>query len=149
MRPSITRLAVLSACLGAAALPVAAEAGGYHMSREFSPNGQTAHAYGKICTDSKYGKWRWRASVGSGDMRVNYRWTEPIFADGKPRNLTFTHIGGPFVERQSEALRPLILSSAKRVLNKMTVRTAAGRKNLSYTTPFGNSTIPFKPVRGC
>jgi len=149
MRPSITRLAVLSACLGAAALPVAAEAGGYHMSREFSPNGQTARAYGEICTDSKYGKWRWRASVGSGDMRVNYRWTEPILADGKPRNLTFTHIGGPFVERQSEALRPLILSSAKRVLNKMTVRTAAGGQKLAYTTPFGNSTIPFKPVRGC
>jgi len=149
MRPSITRLAALGACLGAAALPAAAEAGGYHMGRELSPNGPAGRAYGKLCTGSKYGKWRWHASVRTGDMRIDYRWTEPILADGKPHRLNFTYIGGPFIEQRPEYLQDLIITSAKRVLNKMTVRVAAGGKKLAYTTPYGNATIPFKAAGGC
>jgi hypothetical protein len=146
---------VLSVCLVAlliAALPAGASAAtGFHMSRDFSANGDTARAYGKLCgSSSKYGDWRWRVSLGSGDLRVNYRWIESIRPDGKARNLRFTDISGPVVEDQPESLQPLFVSSVKRVLNKITVRTLAGGTKLGYATPMGGkSTVRFQPARGC
>src|SRR5919112_3759879 len=105
MRSSLSRLAVLAVCLVAVAgavLPsTAAAAGGYHMTRPFvDENGDTSRAVGKICTGSKFGKWRWRVTIGSGDLRVSYRCVEPIYPDGKARHLSFTYIGGPIVEEQ-------------------------------------------------
>jgi len=151
MRTSITRLAALGACLGVAALPAAADASSYHMSRDFSANGDEARAHGKLCDSaSKFGKWRWKASVGSGDLRVTYRWVEPVYRDGKQRNLNFTYIGGPLVEQQDEDLQPMFVASVKRVLNKITVRYVASKNRLAYTTPTGgSSSIPFKPARDC
>lgn len=145
---------VLAFCLVAvliAALPAGASAAsGYHMTRDFSANGDSARAYGKLCGKSKYGDWRWRVSLGSGDLRVNYRWIEPIRPDGKARNLRFTEISGPIVEDQPESLQPLFVSSVKRVLNKITVRTLAGGTKLGYTTPMGGkSTLRFRPAAGC
>lgn len=145
---------ILAFCLVAvliAAVPAGASAAtGYHMSRDFSANGDTARAYGKLCGSSKYGDWRWRVSLGSGDLRVNYRWIEPVRPDGKARNLRFTDISGPIVEDQPESLQPLFVASVKRVLNKITVRTLAGGTKLGYATPMGGkSTIGFRPARGC
>jgi len=154
MRTSIARLTILVVCIAsvlAAAVPAGAGAAtGFHMTRDFSANGDSALAYGKICGSSKYGDWRWRVTVGSGDLRASYRWIETIRPDGKPRNLRFTYIGGPVVESQQESLRPLFISSVKRVLNRITVRTLAGATKLGYTTPTGGkSTVRFQPKRGC
>ena len=151
MRPSITRLAALAACLGVAALPAAADASGYHMSRDFSANGDEARAYGKLCdSGSKFGKWRWKATVGEGRLRVSYRWTEPVYRDGKARHLNFTYVDGPLVDEQDEDLRPMFVASVKRVLNKITVRYDASKNRLVYKTPTGGgSSIAFKPGRGC
>jgi hypothetical protein len=41
------------------------------MSRDFSANGDSARAYGKICGASKFGDWRWRLTLGSGDPRAS------------------------------------------------------------------------------
>ena len=88
-------------------------------------------------------------SLGSSDLRVNYRWIESIRPDGKARNLRFTEISGPIVESQPESLQPLFVASVKRVLNKITVRTLAGGKKLGYATPLGGeSTVRFRPARG-
>jgi hypothetical protein len=154
MRSSIIRLALLCSCLmvaAVAALPsTAGAASGYSMSRDFSANGDQARAYGKLCTGSKYGKWRWRVSVGSGDLRASYRWIEPIYPDGKARHLRFTFIGGPVVESQPESLQPLFVASVKRALNKITVQTTARGTKLKYVTPTGGkSVIPFKPTHRC
>jgi hypothetical protein len=120
------------------------------MSRDFSANGDSARAYGKTCGKSKFGDWHWRVSVGSGDLRVNYRWIEPVRADGKARNLRFTEISGPTVESQPPSLQDDFVAAVKRVLNKITVRSVSGGTKLAYTTPTGGkSTIPFKPARGC
>jgi hypothetical protein len=154
MRMSIARLTVVVVSIAsvvAAALPAGAGAAtGFHMSRDFSANGDSAVAYGKICGSSKYGDWRWRVTVGSGDLRASYRWIEPIHPDGKPRSLRFTYIGGPIVESQPESLQPLFVASVKRVLNRITVRTLAGGTKLGYATPTGGkSTQRFQPKRGC
>jgi hypothetical protein len=154
MRSSFSRLTVLGACLAAAAavaLPASAGAAtGYHMSRDFSANGDSATAHGKLCGSSKYGNWRWHVTVGSGDLEASYRWIEPVRADGKPRNLDFTFIGGPIVDDQPAALQPMFVNSVKRVLDRITVRAEAGGSKLAYTTPTGGkSTIPFHPARGC
>lgn len=154
MSASIARLTVLVVCLAsalAAALPAGAGAAtGFHMSRDFSANGDSARAYGKLCGASKFGDWRWRVSVGSGDLRASYRWVEPVRPDGKPRNLRFTYIGGPVVESQPESLQPLFVASVKRALNRITVRTVANATKLAYSTPTGGkSTIGFHPERGC
>jgi hypothetical protein len=146
--------AVLVVCLLAAlgaVLPASASAAtGFHMSRDFSSNGETARAFGKICGKSKYGDWRWRVSLGSGDLRVNYRWVETIRPDRKARNLRFTAISGPIVESQPDALQGLFVTSVKRVLNKITVRTVAGGTKLEYATPLGGkSTVRFRAARGC
>ena len=142
----ISLVAVLTAALPAGA----SAASGYHMSRDFSANGDSARAYGKLCGKSKYGDWRWRVSLGSGDLRVNYRWIEPIRPDGKARNLRFTDISGPIVEDQPASLQPLFVSSVKRVLNKITVKTLASGTKLGYATPMGGkSTVRFRPAAGC
>jgi hypothetical protein len=151
---SISRLAAVGACLAvvaAGALPAGAGAAtGFHMTRDFSLNGDSGRAYGEICGGSKFGNWRWHATVGSGDLRASYRWIEPIGADGKARNLQFTFIGGPIVEDQPDELQPTFVASVKRVLNRITVRSVAGGTKLAYTTPTGGkSTIPFRPARGC
>ena len=151
---SLARPSALLACLAvalAAALPASAGAStGFHMSRDFSANGDNARAYGKICGSSKYGDWRWRVTLGSGELRASYRWVETIRPDGKARKLRFTYIGGPVVESQPESLQPLFISSVKRVLNRITVRTLAGATKLGYTTPTGGkSTVRFRPARGC
>jgi hypothetical protein len=145
---SILVVCLVAVCM--AAVPAAASAAGFHMSRDFSANGDSARAYGKTCGKSKFGDWQWRVSVGSGDLRVNYRWIEPVRADGKARNLRFTEISGPTVESQPTSLQDDFVAAVKRVLNKITVRSVAGGTKLAYTTPTGGkSTIPFKPARGC
>jgi len=146
-----TVLVVSLLALLTAALPTGASAAtGFHTSRDFSANGESGRASGKICGKSKFGDWRWRVSLGSGDLRVNYRWIESIRPDGKARNLRFTEISGPIVESQPESLQPLFVASVKRVLNKITVRTLAGGKKLGYATPLGGeSTVRFRPARGC
>jgi hypothetical protein len=145
---------ILVSCLVvavAAALPAGASAAtGFHMTRDFSANGDVATAYGKHCGASKYGDWRWRVSVGSGDLRYNERWIERIRPDGKPRNLDFTEISGPIVDSQPEFLQDDFVAAVARSLNKITVRTFDGGTKLGYTTPTGGkSTIRFKPARGC
>ena len=110
MGTSIARLTILVVCI-ASVLAAAVPAGAFHMTRDFSANGDSALAYGKICGSSKYGDWRWRVTVGSGHFRASYRWIETIRPDGKPRNLRFTYIGGPVVESQQESLQPLFVSS--------------------------------------
>jgi len=127
MRSSLSRLAVLAVCLVAAAAAVlpatAGAASGYHMTRPFiDENGDSARAVGKICTGSKFGKWRWRVTIGSGDLRASYRWIEPTYPDGKVRHLRFTYIGGPIVEDQPESLQGLFVDTVKRALNKITVQ---------------------------
>jgi hypothetical protein len=153
MRSSMPRLAVVGACLaaGTAALPSGAGAAtGFHMTRDFSTSGDTARAYGEHCGPSKFGNWRWHATLGSGGLSASYHWVEPVGADGEARNLRFTYIGGPIVEDQPEALQPLFVASVKRALNRITVRSLAGGTKLGYTTPTGGkSTIPFRPARGC
>jgi hypothetical protein len=154
MRSSLSRLAVLAVCLvavTATALPApAGAASGYHMTRPFvDENGDSAKAVGKICTGSKFGKWRWRVTVGSGDLRASYRWIEPIYPDGKARHLSFTYIGGPLVDEQpTGALRDLFVKAVKRGLNRITVKLAG--KRLVYETPFGGkSSQAFRPGTGC
>jgi hypothetical protein len=152
MRSSLSRLAVLAVCvaaIAAAVLPATAgAAGGYHMTRPFTDeDGTSARAVGKICTGSKFGKWRWRATIGSGDLRVSYRWVEPIYPDGKERNLRFTYVGGPIVESQPESLQESFVNIIKSRLNKITVKLAG--KKLVYDTPFGGGTAAFKPAAGC
>ena len=120
---SILVVCLVAVCM--AAVPAAASAAGFHMSRDFSANGDSARAYGKTCGKSKFGDWQWRVSVGSGDLRVNYRWIEPVRADGKARNLGFTEISGPTVESQPESLQDDFVAAVKRVLNKITVRSVA------------------------
>jgi hypothetical protein len=104
---------------------------GFHISRDFSANGDSARAYGKTCGSSKFGDWHWRASVGSGDLRVNYRWIELVRADGKARNLRFTEISGPIVESQSASLQDDFVAAVKRVLNKITQPSHAGAIRLA------------------
>lgn len=155
MRSSLSRLAVLAVSLvavAAAVLPAGASAaGGYHMTRPFiDSDGSTARAVGKLCTGSKFGNWRWRVTIGSGDLRVSYRWIEPVYRDGKARNLEFTHIGGPIVDEQpTERLRNLFVASVKKSLDKITVTLSDGK--LVYENPVTKSTYSkaFKPVRGC
>ena len=152
MRSSLSRLAVLAVCLvvvAAAAVPTTAgAAGGYHLTRQFSANGDSARAVGKLCTGSKFGKWRWHVTLGSGDLQASYRWIEPIYPDGKARNLSFTYIGGQIVEDQAPKLRDLFVTSVKRVLNKITVKYSGGK--LVYEMPNGStSTKAFKPAQGC
>ena len=153
MRSSLSRLAVLAVCLVAvAATAVPATAGaasGYHMTRPFvDENGDSARAVGKLCTGSKFGKWRWRVTLGSGDLRASYRWIEPIYPDGKARHLSFTYIGGPLVDEQpAGALRDLFTRTVKRSLNRITVKLAG--KKLVYETPFGGSSVGFRPAQGC
>ena len=145
---SILVVCLVAVCM--AAVPAAASAAGFHMSRDFSANGDSARAYGKTCGSSKFGDWRWRVSVGSGDLRVTYRWIEPVRADGKARNLRFTEISGPTVDSQPPSLQDAFVAAVKRVLNRITVRSVAGGTKLAYTMPTGGkSTIPFKPARGC
>jgi hypothetical protein len=144
---------VLPACLVeavATAVPAGASAATeFHMTRDFSANGDVATAFGKHCGASKYGDWRWRASVGSGDLRVNYRWIERIQPDGKARHLRFTEISGPIVDSQPESLQDDFVAAVARILNKVTVRTLDGGAELGYTTPTGGkSTLRFKPARG-
>jgi hypothetical protein len=151
-RSSLSRLAVLAVCLvavAAAAVPATASAGGYHMTRPFIDNdGSTNRAVGKICTGSKYGNWRWRVTIGSGDLQATYRWIEPIYPDGKERHLSFTYIGGQIVEDQPEALQPLFVRTVKRSLNRITVKLTGGK--LVYWNPITDtSTKAFKPARGC
>ena len=153
MRSSLSRLAVLAVCLVAAAAAVlpatAGAASGYHMTRPFiDENGDSARAVGKICTGSKFGKWRWRVTIGSGDLRASYRWIERIYPDGKVRQLRFTYIGGPIVEDQPESLRGLFVDTVKRALNRITVQMVG--KKLVYATPTGGkSTKAFHPAQGC
>jgi hypothetical protein len=154
MPSSLSRIAAVGACLaavaGAALLSDAAAAAGFHMTRDFSAGDDSGRAYGETCGGSKFGNWRWHATVGSGDLQATYRWIEPVGADGKARNLQFTFIGGPAVEDQPEALQPMFVASVKRVLNRITVRSVGGGTKLAYTTPTGGkSTIPFRPSRGC
>jgi hypothetical protein len=154
MRPSLPRLAVLAVCIAAAAAAVlpatAGAAGGYHMTRPFvDENGDTARAVGKICTGSKFGKWRWRVTIGSGELRTTYRWNERIYPDGKARTLRFTAITSPFIDEQpTQRLRDAFVQMVAQRLNKITVKLA-GRK-LVYTTPTGGtSTKAFRPAVGC
>jgi hypothetical protein len=144
---------LLVLCLVAAvatALPAGASAAaGFHMSRDFSANGDQGRAYGKHCGSSKYGEWRWHASIGSGYLRTSYRWIERIRPDGKARHLDFTDVGGPIVESQGP-LQDSFVATVIRILDKITVRTVSGGAKLRYETPRGgSSTIPFKPARGC
>jgi hypothetical protein len=45
---------------------------------------------------------------------------------------------------------PLFVSSVKRVLNKITVRTLASGTKLGYATPLGGKpTLRFRPAAGC
>jgi hypothetical protein len=154
MRSSLSRLAVLAVCLVvvvAAAVPATAgAAGGYHMTRPFIDNdGSTGRAVGKLCTGSKFGNWRWRVSIGSGDLHVSYRWIEPVYPDGKARNLSFTYIGGQIVEDQeTPALRDLFVRTVKRLLNRITVKYSGGK--LVYEMPNGSiAKKAFTPARGC
>jgi hypothetical protein len=153
MRSSLSRLAVLAVCLVAVAVAVvpasAGAASGYHMTRQFiDTDGSSARAVGKICTGSKFGKWRWRVSIGSGDLQATYRWIEPIYPDGKARHLSFTYIGGQIVEDQPASLRDLFVNTIKRGLNRITVKYSGGK--LVYETPTGGtSTKAFKPGQGC
>ena len=152
MRSSLSRLAMLAVCLVvvvAAVVPATAgAAGGYHMTRQFSANGESGRAVGKICTGSKFGKWRWHVTIGSGHLATSYRWVEPVYPDGKARNLRFTYIGGPIVDEQPPALRDLFVNSVARVLNKITVKYSGGK--LVYELPSGTtSTKAFKPGQGC
>lgn len=153
MRLSLSRLAVLAVCLvavAATAVPATAgAAGGYHMTRPFvDENGDSAKAAGKICTGSKFGKWRWHVTLGSGDLRVSYRWIEQIYPDGKARHLRFTYIDGPLVQEQPPALQDLFVNTVKRTLDKITVKLAG--KRLVYETPSGGkSSQAFKPGTGC
>jgi len=154
MRLSLSRLAVLAVCIAAAAAAVmpatAGAASGYHMTRPFvDENGDSSRAVGKICTGSKFGKWRWRVTIGSGDLRTSYRWIEPIYPDGKARHLRFTHIGGPIIDEQpTERLRELFVTLVAKKLNEITVKLAG--KKLVYNTPTGGtSTKAFKPGVGC
>ena len=154
MRFPLSRLAVLAVCLvavAATAVPsTAGAASGYHMTRPFvDENGDKAKAVGKLCTGSKFGKWRWRVTIGSGDLRASYRWIEPIYPDGKARHLSFTYIGGPLVDEQpSGALRDLFVKTVKKGLNRITVKLAG--KRLVYESPFGStSSQAFKPGTGC
>jgi hypothetical protein len=151
LHPMRLLLAVCLVVAVATALPAGASAAaGFHMSRDFSANGDQGRAYGKHCGSSKYGDWRWRASIGSGYLRTSYRWIERVRPDGKARHLRFTSIGGPIVEEQPPALQDLFVASVSRVLNKITVRTVAGGAKLRYDTPRGgSSTIRFRPARGC
>jgi hypothetical protein len=153
MRSSLSRLAVLAVCVvavAAAVLPATAgAASGYHMTRQFvDTDGSTARAVGKICTGSKFGKWRWRVTIGSGELRASYRWIEPVYPDGKARHLSFTYIGGPIVDEQPGKMRDLFVDTVKRVLNKTTVKLAG--KRLVYTSPAGGTYYaPFKTGQGC
>jgi hypothetical protein len=145
---SILVVCLVAVCM--AAVPAGASAGGFHMSRDFSANGDTARAYGKTCGKTKFGDWRWRATIGSGYLRTSYRWIEPVRADGKARNLRFTSISGPIVESQPPSLQDDFVATVKRVLNRITVRSVAGGTKLAYATPTGGkSTIRFRPARGC
>lgn len=154
MRLSLSRLAVLVVCVAAATatvLPASASAvSGYHMTRPFADeNGDTARAAGKICTGSKFGKWRWRVTLGSGELRTSYRWIERIYPDGKARSLSFTHVGGPLIDEQpTERLRELFVAMVVRKLNQITVKLAGGK--LVYATPAGgSSSTAFRPAAGC
>ena len=154
MRLSLPRLAVLAVCIAAvtvAVLPATASAAsGYHMTRPFTDeNGNTARAVGKICTGSKFGKWRWRVTLGSGELRTTYRWNERIYPDGKARNLRFTQITSPFIDEQpTQRLRDAFVQMVAQRLNKITVKLV-GRK-LVYTTPTGGKTTKaFRPGVGC
>ena len=152
IRSSLSRLTVLAVCLivvAAAAVPTTAgAAGGYHLTRQFSDANGSGRAVGKLCTGSKFGKWRWRVSLGSGDLQVSYRWIEPIYPDAKARNLDFTYIGGKIVEDQFPALQDKFVAAVKQVLNKITVKYSGGK--LVYEMP--NGTIAkkaFTPAKGC
>ena len=153
MRSSLSRLAVLAVCLvvvAAAAVPTTAgAAGGYHLTRQFSANGDSARAVGKLCTGSKFGKWRWRVTIGSGDLRASYRWIEPIYPDGKARHLSFTYIGGKIVEDQeTPKLRDLFVKLVKQALNRITVKYSGGK--LVYEMPNGSiAKKAFTPAKGC
>jgi hypothetical protein len=154
MRLSLSRLAVLAVCItavAAALLPSgAAAASGYHMTRPFvDENGDSTRAVGKICTGSKFGKWRWKVTIGSGDLRASYRWIEPIYPDGKARHLRFTYIGGPIVDDQPASLQEMFVETIKRGLNRITVKLAGGK--LVYSNPIsgGTSTKAFKPAARC
>ena len=154
MRLSLPRLAVLAvgaAAAAAAVLPATAgAAGGYHMTRPFvDENGDTTRAVGKICTGSKFGKWRWRVTLGSGDLQAKYRWIEPIYPDAKARHLRFTDISGPLIDEQpTQRLRDLFETTVKLGLNRTTVKLAGGK--LVYTSPTGGKTTKaFKPAVGC
>jgi hypothetical protein len=154
MRLSLPRLALPVVCIvvaAAAILPAGASAaGGYHMTRPFvDENGDSARAVGKICTGSKFGKWRWRVTLGSGDLRASYRWIEKIYPDGKARELRFTHIGGPLIDEQpTQRLRDAFVQIVASRLNKITVKLAG--KKLVYETPSGGtSSKAFKPAAGC
>jgi hypothetical protein len=59
--------------------------------------------------------------------------------DGKARNLRFTEISGPTVVSQPESHEDDFVAAVKRVLNKITVRSAAGGTKLAYTSPTGGS----------
>jgi hypothetical protein len=150
LHPKRVLLVLCLAVTVATALPAGASAAaGFHMSRDFSANGDDGRAYGKHCGSSKYGDWRWHASIGSGYLRTSYRWIERIRPDGKARHLNFTDIGGPIVEDQG-SLAGSFVATVTRILDKITVRTVSGGAKLRYETPTGGtSTIPFKPARGC
>jgi len=151
LHPMRLLLVLCLAVAVATALPAGASAAaGFHMSRDFSANGDEGRAYGKHCGPSKYGDWRWRASIGSGYFRTSYRWIERIRPDGKPRHLNFTGIGGPILESQPESLQDDFVAAVTRVLNQITVRTVSGGAKLAYTTPTGgSSSIRFRPAQGC
>ena len=100
MRSSLSRLAVLAVCLPSSSRPrcrrTAGAAGGYHMTRPFvDENGDTSRAVGKICTGSKFGKWRWRVTIGSGDLRVSYRWIEPVYRTARRASCSSTTSAAP------------------------------------------------------
>ena len=154
MRLSLSRLAVLVVCVAAATAAVmpasASAAGGYHMTRPFvDENGDTARAVGKICTGSKFGKWRWRVTIGSGELRATYRWIERIYPDGKARRLSFTQISSPFIDEQpTQSLRDAFVKIVAAKLNQITVKLVG--KKLAYETPTGGkSAQAFKPAAGC
>lgn len=154
MRLSLSRLAVLAVCFvaaGAAILPAGASAAsGYHMTRPFvDENGDTARAVGKICTGSKFGRWRWHVTIGSGELRTAYKWNERIYPDGKARELRFTGIDSPFIDEQpTERLRQAFRIAVANRLNQITVKLAG--KKLVYKLPSGStSTKAFKPAVGC
>lgn len=154
MRSSLSRLAVLAVCLVVvvvAAVPATAgAAGGYHMTRPFvDENGDTSRAVGKICTGSKFGKWKWRVTIGSGDLRVSYRWIEEVYPDGKARKLFFYYVGGPIVDEQpTQKLRDMFVSMVTRRLSEITVKYSGGK--LVYKLPSGSiSKKSFTPARGC